>query len=163
MLNEMLHKLGGIKKVSILTAVFLIGIGMVFSQKNSSLEEEFSYEFDYAQYVAQTEERLCEIISQTAGVGKVKVMITLESTPRLYYERNTRLRRTDGDVSNGIESEETLVFQEQKPILVTEIFPKVNGVAVVCDGAKNKSICEKIIGIVSCALNVSSNRIYVTY
>ncbi|MBQ9921620.1 MAG: stage III sporulation protein AG, partial [Clostridia bacterium] len=86
-------------------------------------------------------------------------MVTLESSAEQYYQKNVKSRSD----TNSAEREESVVFEDKKPIPVKEIMPEVKGVAVVCDGAVSTGIMQRVIGLISCALDLPANRIYVTY
>lgn len=162
-LNDLIKKLRGIKGLGTLALLFVAGLALVlfpFGGSDAAKEEK---SFDCDEYVKNVENELSEMISHVSGVGSVKVMVTLESGAAQYYERDTKTRRTDNGTAVSAETEENLVFEDKKPILVKEIFPEIKGVAVVCDGARNAAVEEKIINLVSCALNVPTHRIYVTY
>lgn len=161
--NELLSRLKGVKSLWALIAVFMLGLALVLmpAKKGESTPENSG--FDTASYVNELENELCSIISHISGAGKAQVMVTIENSPEQYYQRNTKTRRTDADASSSGESEETVVFEDGEPILVKEILPEVRGVAVVCGGAANSQVAQKIINLVSCALNLPTNRIYVTY
>ncbi len=164
MLNELFKKLTNVKGAWILAVIFILGLGLVFfTPQKSSGENSVNTSFSQREYISETEKKLCEMISRIAGAGSATVMVTLESSPEQYYERNTKTRRSDSETAVSAEAEESLVFEDKKPILVKEIFPEIKGVAVVCGGAVKSEVCAKIINLVSCALNVPSNRIYVTY
>ena len=163
MRGDLFSKLGGLKGMGFIAAAFVMGLILIFLPVGKSTDDRGVSAFDSTEYIRVTEERLCGIISQIKGAGSVRVMITLESSPEQYYQRDTRRRNTDSATSASTETEETMVFEDRKPILVKEIFPEIKGVAVVCTGAKDSRIAEKIVGLVSCAMDISSARIYVTY
>ena len=162
MAENIISKLGGIKGILIIAVVISAGLLLVFAPQHNEVSET-TKEFDGDLYVAAVEKRLCDIISAISGTGEVRVMVTLESSPEQYYQRDTKQRSSNSEASETFESEETLVFEERRPIPVKEIYPEIKGVAVVCVGASNPRIAEKIISLVACTMNVASNRIYVTY
>lgn len=162
MLNDLIKRLGGIKGAAALGIAFAVGLAMVLLPSRDTAQAGDD-RFDYSEYVAKLESELCEMLANVSGVGSVKVMLTLESGAVQYYERDTKTRRTDNGTAVSAETEQSLVFEDKKPILVKEAFPEIKGVAVVCDGARNSRVEQKIINLVSCALNVPSHRIYVTY
>lgn len=162
MLNDLIKKIRGIKGIGALAVIFTVGLALVLLPLGTSEEKE-EQTFDCTEYVESLETELCEMLSRVSGAGSVKVMVTLESGAAQYYERDTKTRRSDNGTTVSAETEESLVFEDKKPILVKEIFPEIKGVAVVCDGARKAAVEEKIINLVSCALNVPTHRIYVTY
>ena len=163
MSENIISRLGGIKGILIISAVFAVGLLLVLMPQPDSTSESDPKPFDGDLYVAEVEKRLCDIISAISGTGEVKVMVTLESSPEQYYQRDVRHRSSSSETTETFENEETLVFEERRPIPVKEIYPEIKGVAVVCKGASDSHIAQKIISLVACTMNVSSNRIYVTY
>ena len=161
-MNDLFKKLRTAGGMGIAVAVFVLGLVLVL-MPHSSVDTKEETDFDYSEYIRLTQQRLTQMISSVSGAGEVSVMVTLESSPEQYYHRDTKTRRTQNDTSVSAEAEEILVFEQNKPILVKEIFPAIKGVAVVCDGARNPQVTQRIIGLVSCALDLSSNKIYVTY
>ncbi len=162
MLNDLIKRLGGIKGAAALGIAFAVGLALVlWPSRDASRADNGG--FDYSEYVAELEDELREMLSNVSGVGNVKVMLTLESGAVQHYERDTKTRRTDNGTAVSAETEQSLVFEDKKPILVKEAFPEIRGVAVVCEGARSSRVEQKIINLVSCALNLPTNRIYVTY
>ncbi|MBE6688730.1 MAG: hypothetical protein E7588_05580 [Ruminococcaceae bacterium] len=161
-MNEFINKIRTTKGVGIIAAVFLLGFMIVFISPGED-ENTSADSFDCAQYISHTEEKLSEMISRVSGAGSVSVMVTLESSTEQYYHRNTKSRSSKNGDAVSYEAEEAIVLEKDDPILVKEIFPEIKGIAVVCDGARSSSVTQKIINLVACALNVPSNRIYVTY
>ena len=163
MKGNIISRLGGVKGVVIIAAAFAVGLLLVMMPQPDNTDRIQSNEFDGELYTAHLEKRLCDMISAVSGTGEVKVMITLESSPEQYYQRDVRHRSTSGESTESFEAEETLVFEERRPIPVKEIYPEIKGVAVVCRGAADTRIAQRIISLVECTMNIPSNRIYVTY
>ena len=92
-------------------------------------------------------EALCEAVG---GVGDATVMLTLEQGFAVRYAR-------DGEgnpVTVGTGSYEEALFESVQP-------PPVAGVAIVCRGGSNPAVHEKLTELVSTALGISSNRVYI--
>ena len=90
-------------------------------------------ETDYADLL---EQRLVALVSSVDGVGECRVMVTLESGTEHVYTAQTAL--------------------------VAEVYPTVRGVVVVCEGGDQPAICDRVIEVVTTALNVSKRRVCVT-
>jgi len=93
---------------------------------------------DAARYAEQLERQLIGILSQIQGVGRVKVMITLEN-----LDEN--------------------VYSERQSSVLTVKMPKVRGAAIVCEGGENIFIKQKVVETVSKVLGISTARVCVTY
>lgn len=117
----------------------------------------------------QTE--LEDILSQIAGVGEVSVMITYEGTGEKYYaadvtsESSTNSSDTAGqETSREQESAKQstkLITPSNEPVLTKENYPKVQGVIVVCDGARDAQVKQDITSAVRAALDVADHKISV--
>ena len=111
-------------------------------------------------YLASLETRLQKIISGM-GVGKVRVMITLQSSEELVVEKDkplTRATTTERDSEGGSRDvyqtdtkEETIyttVGNDSQPYVIKTLMPTVEGVVVVAEGAgigeNSKNISEAV-------------------
>lgn len=160
-MNEIVSKIRGIKGIGILAAIFVAGIIMVLLSKNdtdSGLQE--SADTYCSEYVQEVKKELGQILSEVSGAGTPRIMITLESSAEQYYHSDTKTKQTDSQTTFSYQSQ---AYQEDTPVIVREIFPSIKGVAVVCDGAKNSQVKKRIINLISCALDIPTNKIYVTY
>lgn len=114
------------------------------------------------------EQRLEKLLSQIDGVGEVSVMITLEGTSTRVFAEETRTESSSSggaessSQSSGSQTEIVLAGSGKEPVETNIICPKVRGVAVVCGGAADPIVREKIANTVSGVLNVGLSRIYVT-
>ena len=123
------------------------------SQPNEQSESE-------GDYLASLETRLEKIISGM-GVGKVRVMITLQSSEELVVEKDkplTRATTTERDSEGGSRDvyqtdtkEETIyttIGNDSQPYVIKTLMPTVEGVVVVAEGAgigeNSKNISEAV-------------------
>ena len=116
----------------------------------------------------QTE--LEQILSQIAGAGKVSVMITYEGTGERYYATDVTSESTsssDGTQEARTRAQESekqskkLVTPSNEPVLTKDNFPKVLGVIVVCDGARDVQVKQAVVTAVKAALDVADHKISV--
>ena len=151
------------------------GIAMILLLFISTLtpqpEQSISPSEDTAAIEHELEQRLEHLLSGINGVTAPDVMITLDSTSERVYARDSRNGSSetsgDGNSSSSGDSETSVVLvgsgSSKNALEQSTILPKVRGVAVVCGGAEDPSIKEKVVNTVSGVLNISSSRIYVTY
>lgn len=158
---------GDDRKIKALVAVGLIGIILIFaseffSSNNAEMSVDSSQGFDYEQYTLTLESRLEEVISSIDGVGKCKIMITLENTNESVYATDNEIKSDD----NSLNQKDEYVLYEtdggETPVLIKEYMPKVQGVTVICDGGDNKQIQEKIINSVTALFNIPTSRVSVS-
>ena len=128
------------------------------------------------QYAEQTEQRLQNILSQIKGVGAVHVMVTLENGVEYRYAAD---EKKSGDsvftYANGQElpskvqekedSQQSYILVDstggKKPLVLTELSPRVKGVVVVCNGASSPVIRQRVTVAVTTALGVTSLQVCV--
>ena len=106
---------------------------------------------------AKLEARLEALLSEMAGVGRVKVMLTFEQTGEqvLAFE--------DRSGSGSEESRPATVTEggKQSPIVLTEHLPRVRGVVVLAEGAGNIAVRLNIIAAVGTVLGVDEKNVEV--
>lgn len=130
---------------------------------------------DYEEYTSQLEARLTELISSVEGAGQAKVMITLECGTEYVYasQQKTTSAMSENTDAGGRSSrdqkqsgEESLILIDgdrgEEPLILKEITPTVAGVVVVCSGADDPQVRERIVNVVTTALGTGSNRVCVT-
>lgn len=118
-------------------------------------------------YVKELEERLISIISAMEGTGRVKVMITLKSGSEDVYLRNSDSGESyDPAGKNTVDLKNEYVIvddgKEEKGIVVRVYQPEIRGVAVVCDGGGNESVCRRITEAVTALLDIGSSSVSVS-
>ena len=126
-------------------------------------------------YVKNQEQRLEQVLSVVEGVGRVEVMITLESTSEQIIEKDQPTSRSittenDGDGGNrnvnDMTSEDTTVYimdsdGNQRPYVVKELEPVIEGVTVVAQGGGNPVINKNITDIIQALFGIEPHKIMV--
>ena len=120
---------------------------------------------DCAQTERDIEQRLTELISRIDGAGSCTVMVTLDtSSQRVYAEERSSSSSTGDSVRASSEDTSVVLAGSGKEALETgTVLPQVRGVAVVCAGAANPAVREKIANAVCGALGIRLSRVCVTY
>ena len=120
---------------------------------------------DCAQTERDIEQRLTELISRIDGAGSCTVMVTLDtSSQRVYAEERSSSSSTGDSVRASSEDTSVVLAGSGKEALETgTVLPQVRGVAVVCAGAANPAVKEKIANAVCGALGIRLSRVCVTY
>lgn len=108
------------------------------------------------------EERLEALLSQIDGAGSVTVMITLETASERVYAEDISTERSAGDGRTDSRSEVVLAGSGKTPVEKSVIQPVVRGAAVVCAGAADPVVREKIANTTAGVLNIGLSRVYVT-
>jgi stage III sporulation protein AG len=125
-------------------------------------------------YEKQLEDKLTEILSKVDGIGRVEVMVTLESQEELVPAMNTQESNQtidEKDSGGGIRTTNQKDINSQvvtiqsggnnSPVIVKKIYPTIRGVVIVADGADDPQIRYVISRTVEAALNVPLYRIEV--
>lgn len=120
------------------------------------------------------EERLESLLSEMAGVGKVKVMITLESSEELVVEKDDAMVRSNTNENdsaggsrmiNQVDTAPTTVYRteggESEPYVVKTISPRVEGVVVVAQGGGNGTVNKNITEMVQALFGVEAHKVKV--
>lgn len=124
-------------------------------------------------YETYLEERLEELLGKMEGVGKVKVMVTLEDNGEQILEKDERESRTTTEEGSGetarkaseVELEYAAIFVEEDgnrtPYIIQVKKPKVKGVVVICEGGANSSIAQNISKAIGALFAIETHKIMV--
>ncbi len=167
-LKSIFEKIKSIKHIHIYIAL-LIGIvicviyfsGFASSKHkpdntDNNSTENYGTSVEYIDYL---ENKLSNVLSKVSGVGKVEVIITLESGFSYEYATDTETKTM---ISGGTETTvttETLILVSNEPVIEKEIYPKIKGVIVVAEGAKEVSVRLNILTAVETVLEVDRNNV----
>ncbi|MDR2909311.1 MAG: hypothetical protein LBU86_05465 [Oscillospiraceae bacterium] len=128
------------------------------------------------EYADKLEEKLSGLITQIDGVGRNEVMVTLERGIEYVYAQEEKRATDKTSVGTGEEERETLNLTEnveqnvilvdseygrKEALVLTELEPKVQGVVIVCEGADDVLVEQKLTSVVTTALGVTSARVCV--
>jgi len=140
---------------AILGALLMILARFVPESKEEEVEVK---ESDITYYTERIEKKLEDLISSAQGVGKATVVVTLDSQEEFVFAQNTS--------ENGTQKASEYVIISSKdgeePVLISEIYPKVRGVAVVCTGGKSTEVKNRVTELIAAALGISVNKIAVS-
>lgn len=125
--------------------------------------------------VSCMEKELEEILSSVQGVGKVRVMLTLESTNTKIVEKDIpdssssqKQQDQDGSMQESVSSsaEEKTVYEksrdgDQIPYVISEEYPDVRGVLVIAQGGSSPEVVREIQEAVQALFHVEPHKIKV--
>lgn len=126
-----------------------------------------------AQFIEQTEQKLQNILCGISGVDRCEVMITLETGIEYRYATDeTASARQNGSAAGGETSEtsrdtETKIAlindktSGEQALLVTEVYPDVNGVAVICEGRDAPAVRLAVTEAVATVLGIQTSQVCV--
>ena len=126
------------------------------------------------EYTKKLERQFESVLANVSGVGRVKVMITLDTSSEkvtlsdpVYKNESVNETEADGSVKSQTNSESSpqTVFSEKDdvkdPYVVKEIEPVIKGVLVVCEGGDNDSVKKEITSAAEVLLGLESHKIKV--
>lgn len=156
-----------------LLGILLIGCSELFKSPTNNKVNETASTSNSSEYIEDTEQRLENIIGLINGVGRVKVLVTVESGVENIYETDDKT--TNGKQQSGGQSTQTqenlskesshVIIDgnsgSEQALLTKQLEPKILGVVIVCDGGNNLEVKESVIQSVSTALGLPTNRISV--
>lgn len=114
------------------------------------------------------EQRLTQLVSRIDGAGEVTVMVTLDTVSERVFEKDKKLEsssesKPEGSIkSSGSETEVVLAGGSKEPLQIGTVQPKVRGAAVICTGASDPVVRERVANTVAKALNIGLSKVYVT-
>ena len=107
------------------------------------------------------QEELEYILGQIDGIGKVSVVLSIETGFEHVYQQNTQERTSDG--SQEQEQQTALMTQSgnEVPLEVKTTYPTYKGAVVVCHGANKASVKLAVVQTVSSLTGLKMDRITV--
>ena len=167
-----IFKKENILKVTVIAG--LAGIVLIFcsdfvgGKKTDTFAEVSEAETeDVTEYRQELCDELGNMLASIEGVGKTKIMLTLDGTVRNIYatDNDIQQRETSSDKQSN-EKQSCIVVREkdgsEKALTVGQLMPKIKGVLVVCEGGDKDEVCGKVIEAVSAALDVAKSHICVS-
>ena len=159
--GSLLNKLKEDKKTALI--IFAAVLGMLLILLSGTTEENSAEKVKDEEKIEieQCEEKLQKLLSSVEGAGRVKVMITYETSDEnvFAYNKDESYRENEQKFS----SDYILVKNggNETGLKLKTVYPEVKGVAVVCDGANNPVTKEQIISVISALFDISTKNISV--
>lgn len=159
--------------VRVIVAIGVLGIVLIFLSemlpKRKSQAAPPTEQTTTEEYTAALEERLTALIGRIDGVGRCRVMVTLENGIKYVYaseEKTGSDYKTQGDTASQADDSETTVILVQtdngyEGLLVTELQPTVKGVVVVCEGGGDSVVQTRVKEALTAVLNITEKRVCV--
>lgn len=121
---------------------------------------------DFGQeYEKLLEKRVESTLECVEGVGKVKVMITVNSSKEAVVNKDSPYEQSSSEKEKTVkEDEQTILVEEdgkKVPYVIKEVEPVVEGVVVVAQGGGNDIIKNQIVEAVSVLFHISSYKVKV--
>lgn len=157
----------GLWKRNSLVLLLLVGIllvvvavpsseeGLPGAEEQTERQTAEGKEMGQKQYETYLERRLEKVLADVEGVGRVRVMITLQTSAKREVEKD--VERT------GEEYRETTVAKEdggsRTPYVSREVLPEIAGVVVSATGGDNAFVRKEITEAVQALFGIDTHKI----
>jgi len=133
-IDKFTESFGKNKKLQTTVIILLVAavILLVFSEVIKTASENAQTD-TFSEYTQTLEHKVSDLLSRVDGVGRIDVVITLQTNA-------------------GLNTSAVTAAAE----------PKIRGVVILCDGGDDIKTVAKITEIVSAAFNIGYNQIYIT-
>lgn len=143
-----------VKKYRFPLIVLLLGIGLMAIPKRNTIEKQTPNTV-LSEPADQTAD-LERILSHIDGVGKVKLMLTMDTGQITVYQ---------SDKSDGGLRQETVIITDsdrnQQGLIQHIRYPKYRGAVVICQGAADPAVRLAVVEAVADATGLGADRISV--
>jgi len=153
----------------LLIAVVILAIYFSSFKSAAQQKEEPAPSATGAAQADDVESRLERVLSKIEGAGKVKVMITYESTPEIVpaysvdKQTSSTTNTSQGSVTNSENTQSDVVTVKgsagDNALVLRQDSPKVLGVIVVAQGADDVGVRLNLLKAVEIILNVGPDRV----
>lgn len=176
------RKLKSIKNIEIIIAVFLISVMLLIyfgassdTKKTSSSNSSAIQSLDYENYVSDLEKRIGLTLSKIEGAGQVNVVITLSCSSELVIAKDVeKTTHIETITKDGVttKTEEIVILENpilvngkngDEPLVLIEMAPKIAGVVVVAEGAKDVNVKLSLLKAIQALVTVPSGNIEILY
>lgn len=133
----------------VVLGVALLIMGNARSDSANGTEASVSVPAEMEEYARALEEKICRFCEQVEGVGEASVTVSLESGyRRVYAQDDSSYVLVGSGASRGT-------------VYLTEEPPEIGGIAVVCTGGGDPTVCRRLVGLLSAAYGIGANKIYI--
>ena len=149
------------KKYKFVVLVVLVGVGLMLLPVSSQTKKAAQSDSQIPQEsfdLEKVEQRMEEILGRIDGVGKLRLMLTLQSGTRLTLAEDTqrdqdRTQRETVTLNRGSGSQDIVV--------TSRFYPVYQGAVVVCQGADSSAVRLAVTETVQVLTGLPSDRIQV--
>ena len=135
-------------------AVIVLVIGLILMLLPFGTGKEEIEKCEPIQEQVRVDQLLEQVLSTIDGVGKVKVMLTVETGESIIYQTDTGATSIDTVIITDKDRAEVGLIKQIDP-------PKYRGAIIVCQGAESAAIRLSIVEAVSKVTGLGADRISV--
>ena len=156
---ELVKKVKKDKKTLFIIGIGILGMLLIIIPSGAQENEDFNQDVkDIAYDCSYIENQVVTLIEGIKGAGKTRVLITYESDSESVYAVNTD-EKSDGDSIQR--KNDYIITDDERGLLLKVIYPRVRGVAVVCQGGNDPEVVGEIYSVISALFDISTNKISV--
>lgn len=133
---------------SLVLLILIIGYVYINSKNQSQVVNSNDY-------VNSLEEKLSNVLSDVDGIGRVKVIINVESG----METVLASKVTETQSGNVTERVETPIIVNGETVVLKEMYPKIKGVLIIAEGANSIASINKLQQATISLLDININQI----
>lgn len=165
--EKFLKKIKEDKRVLIIIAVGVLGMALIFLSelKPASKGTVKADESSAASYEEITEQKLRALVESIEGAGRAEVMLTFDSSKEEVFAKDTDedVEKREKETAQKTKNKYIIVENDkgENGLITKSVYPRVCGVAIVCDGADDSVIKQRIVETVSALFDINSTNISV--
>ncbi len=167
--NSLKTVLNKIKKSNLLIIVAAVLVLMLvfasFTAEKGDITPEKAIDLYNKQYCISLEEKLETVVYAVNGIEKCVAMVTLKGGVEYIYASDNQQSHTSGDKESMEEKSNVTVLsdkqQGEKAVVIKELYPEINGVALVCKGNNSPSVILAVKNAAATALGISTDKVCV--
>ncbi len=148
-------------KYKFVLLIALLGLILVLIPFGTRGKRAEPTESETAFDLREIEERLEDILSRGRGVGRVRIMLTLEKSPETVYVTEGSATRSENGSDEKTEVSKISSSGGEVPLVRESRSPVYRGALILCDGAGDPRVRLWVIEAVGDLLGLSSDRITV--
>lgn len=166
--EKLLIKLKSDKKLLLILAVGILGMALIFLSEvktSSDKSQKDPLPSETATYEESVEKKLKALVESIEGAGRAEVMIVFASSKESVFAKDSDEDNEKDEKSESKKTKSKYVIVEndngENGLLTKAVYPSVSGVAIVCDGAGDSVIKQRIVETVSALFDINSKNISV--
>ena len=166
--EKLLQKLKSDKKLLLIVLVGVLGMALIFLSEllpTDKKEKEVVDLGENVSYEETVEQKLKNLIESIDGAGSAQVMVVFESSKESVFAKDSDEDTESGEKNDSKKTKSKYIIVEkggeENGLLTKAVYPAVCGVAIVCDGAGDSVIKQRIVETVSALFDINSKNISV--
>ncbi|MBQ7541591.1 MAG: stage III sporulation protein AG [Clostridia bacterium] len=165
--KTLLEKLRGSKKRTAAVILCVLALALLaaseFTGSRKAPTESTQTQADA--YAKTLETRLAALLSSIDGAGKTQVLVTLRTGAETVWAQNDKMDTQTDESESRVQSEQEYVLVrtggDESGLPLKTRTPQILGVAVVCEGATDPQVRQRITQTLTAALGIGASHVSV--